>query len=142
MSDARLQLAEWFEGFWEDAPLPADGKADLFLACGIDGDDASEFMDAFEARFGVDLEDYRWYFHHGEEGSNFGGLFFRPPYGRVKRIPITTDILVQAIDSGRWPLRYPPHELPAVRWDIRITQILWVIPVILLALWVWKRFLA
>lgn len=141
MSDAHQQLAEWFEGFW-GAPLPADGDADLFDVCGIYGDDASDFMDAFGVRFGVDLDDYRWYFHHEEEGTSPGALFFKPPYRRVKRVPITPDILVQAIDSGRWPLRYPPHELPAVRWDIRINQILWVIPVILLALWVWKRFLA
>ncbi|WP_426036211.1 hypothetical protein [Brevundimonas sp. DC300-4] len=141
MTDARLQLAKWFEDFWH-GPLPANGNADLFEVCGIAGDDASDFMDAFGARFGVDDDGYRWYFHHGEEGSNFGGLFFKPPYRRVVRVPITPDMLAEAIESKRWPLRYPPHELPTVRWDIRINQILMIIPVIMFGLWVWKRFLA
>lgn len=141
MRDARLQLAEWFQGFW-DAPLPASAAADIFEICGIDGDDASDFMEAFGARFDVDLDGYRWYFHHGEEGSNFGRLFFKPPYRRVVRLPITPDILVEAIEGRQWPLRYPPHELPDVRWDIRINQILMIIPFILFGLWIWRRFLA
>jgi len=36
-------------------------------------------MDSFGARFGIDGENYRWYFNHREEGANFGGLFFAPP---------------------------------------------------------------
>lgn len=141
MTDARRQLAEWLEGFLGLA-MPADEDADLFELCGIDGDDALEFMDAFAARFGVDGDGYRWYFHHGEEGMNFGGVFFPPPYGRVQRVPITPNILVEAIRSKRWPLRYPPHKLPAARWDIRINQLLLMVFVILCGLWLWKRFVA
>ena len=141
MTDARHQLAEWFESFW-GASLPHDGNADLFQVYGIVGDDASDFMDEFAARFGVEDDGYLWYFHHGEEGTNFGGMFFRPPYRRVERLPITPDILIEAIESKRWPIRYPPHQLPAVRWDIRINQLLVVAPLILLGLWLWMRFVA
>lgn len=99
-------------------------------------------MDAFATQFGVDDDDYRWYFHGDEDGMNFGGMFFRPPYLRVERMPITPDILIEAIDSKRWPLRYPPHQIPAVRWDIRINQLLVVVPLILLGLWLWARLVA
>lgn len=139
MSDARKQLAEWFEGYC-DAPLPGRGDADLFKVCGIVGDDAWGFMDAFAAHFGVNGDGYRWYFHHDEEGTNFGALFFKPPYRRVDRMAITPDILVEAIESGQWPLHYPPHELPSVRWDIRVNQALVVIAVIMFGLWAWQRF--
>lgn len=142
MSDARFHLAEWFESFWAGTPLPATGDADVFDICHIDGDDAFGFMDAFGERFGVDLENYRWYFHHGEEGSNFGGIFFKPPYRRVQRMPITPDTLIEAIETRLWPLRYPPHELPTVRWDIRINQLMLVVPLAMLGLWLWKRFAA
>ena len=139
MSDARLRLAEWFEEFWSEK-LPASGDTDLFDRFGIEGDDASAFMDGFGDRFGIDGENYRWYFHHREEGTNFGGLFFAPPYRRVQRIPITPDILIEAVETKKWPLKYPTHQVPTVRWDIRMNQLLLVVPVVLLALWLWQSF--
>tara|TARA_R110002051_G_scaffold279692_1_gene341180 strand:+ start:94 stop:519 length:426 start_codon:yes stop_codon:yes gene_type:complete len=138
MSDARSRLAEWFEEFWGEQ-LPIGDDIDLFERFGIEGDDASGFMDSFAAHFDVDGQDYRSYFHHRDEGTNFGALFFAPPYRRVQRIPITPDMLVKAIETKRWPLTYPPHEVPAVRWDRRVNQFLLVVPVVLLALWLWKR---
>ncbi|MNT62723.1 hypothetical protein D3C72_2004740 [compost metagenome] len=141
MSDARLRLAEWFEEFWGKKLLASDDD-DLFERFGIDGDDASSFMDGFGARFGINGENYCWYFHHREEGTNFGALFFAPPYRRVRRIPITPNILIEAIETKQWPLKYPPHQVPTVRWDIRVNQLLLLVPVILLALWLWQRFVA
>lgn len=117
MTDARSDLSEWFEQFWGEK-LPSADDEDLIARFGIDGDDAFDFMDSFAARFDVDLAEYRWYFHHGEEGLNLAGLFFAPPYRRVKSIPITTATLLEAIQSRRWPLEYPAHKLPKVRWDI------------------------
>ncbi len=139
MSDAHFRLAEWFEEYWGEK-LPASGDTDLFERFGIEGDDGSDFMDSFGAWFGIDGENYRWYFHHREEGANFGGFFFAPPYSHVQRIPITPDILVEAIETKVWPLKYPPHQVPTVRWDIRVNQLLFVVPVLLLALWFWQRF--
>lgn len=116
MAEALADLSEWFEAFWGEK-LPASAEEDLFARFGIDGDDAFEFMDSFTARFDVDVENYLWYFHHGEEGWSPAGLFFAPPYRRVKSIPITTETLLEAIRSRRWPLAYPEHRLPKVRWD-------------------------
>lgn len=139
MTDARARLAEWVEEVW-DKTLPANDDADLFEQFGLYGDDASDFMDGFGARFGIDDANYRWYFHHEEEGTNFGGLFLAPPDRRVQRIQITPGLLIEAIEAGRWPLDYPIHTAPTVRWDIRINQLLLAIPVGLLVLWLWKRF--
>lgn len=137
MKDAHFRLAEWFEEHWGQK-LPANGDTDLFGTFGIQGDDASEFMDDFGARFEIDGENYLWYFHHREEGTNFGALFFKPPYARVQRMPITPNILIEAIETKGWPLKYPAHHAPTVRWDIRANLLLLVIPVVLLALWLWK----
>ena len=119
MSDTRATLVEFVRVMsGQEIALPDD--ADLFDCLGIDGDDAFEFMDAFATRFSVDIGNYIWYFHHGEEGLNFGGFFFRPPYRRVKREPITLNILSEAMITQEWPLRYPAHELPKIRWDLRL----------------------
>lgn len=139
VSDARSDVAEWFEQYLGER-FPAEGNADLFDQFGIAGDDASEFMEAFAARFDVPGEHYRWYFHHEEEGWNFGALFFAPLNRRVDRIPITPNILVRAVEDGQWPLQYPPHALPKVRWDIRINRSILLVPLALGALWLWQRY--
>ncbi len=141
MSGARSHLADWFEETWGEK-LPDGGDTDLFERFGIEGDDASEFMETFASRFEIDAENYRWYFHHRDEGTNFGALLFKPIYERVKRIPITPDILIEAIESKQWPVAYPPHEVPPVRWDIRANQLVLAISVVALALWLWQRIVA
>ncbi|GGZ45460.1 DUF1493 family protein [Asticcacaulis endophyticus] len=108
---------------------------DLFESLEIYGDDADEFIVDFGQRFGVDVSEYRWYFHTGEEISfNPGAWFFKPPNKRVSYIPISFQTLQAAIAKRMWPIAYPPHELPKVRWDIRITQaitlILIAIPIV------------
>lgn len=140
ISDARSELADLLEKHTGEPAPPSAGDVDLFDDLGVEGDDAFEFMDDFAARFGVDMDGYRWYFHHGEEGHNFGALFFRPPYRRVRRIPITPDILLEAIRTKRWPLAYPEHEAPDVRWDIRVNQLFGAGFLALFALWLWKTF--
>ncbi len=138
MSDTRATLAEFVrERSGREIALPDD--ADLFDCLGIDGDDAFDFMDAFVTRFSVDVRNYRWYFHHGEEGLNLAGFFFRPPYRRVKREPITLKILSEAMITKQWPLRYPAHELPKVRWDLRVNILFFFVWLIGVAAWAWHR---
>lgn len=139
MTDPQAELSDFLASV-ADGPLRGEVDADVFGALGIDGDDGFDFIDSFAARFGTDMSGYRWYFHHGEEGWGVGGLFFRPPYARVKTIPITRDILVEAIRSGRWPIEYPAHELPKVRWDTRINQGVALGLLVLLAVGVWWKF--
>ncbi len=121
--------------------LPAK-DADLFHKFGIDGDDASEFMEAFAARFGVDMTGFLWYFHHGEEVWSPLSFVFKPPYMRVKTIPVTIALLEEAIATKRWPVVYPPHTLPERRWDILAVypfMIAVILAVFALSLWLDKH---
>lgn len=139
MTDTRDVAIEFLrEVSGETEPLPDD--ADLFDKLGIDGDDAFEFMDRFTAKFEVEADNYRWYFHHGEEGHSIGSIFFAPPNRRVSRIPITLRTLIEAIETKRWPVSYPVHDMPKVRWDIRFNQIFAALAFGGLALWLWRRF--
>lgn len=139
MPEARAAVLDFLREFWgETKPLSDD--ADLFDELGIDGDDASDFMDRFAGKFDVKADNYRWYFHHGEEGINFGGVFFAPPYRRVRHIPITLKTLIEAVETNAWPIVYPDHKLPKVRWDIRFNQAFAALSFGGLALWLWYRF--
>jgi hypothetical protein len=121
-------------------PVRPEDEADLFGRLAIDGDDGFGFMNWFDETFDIDMSAYRWYFHHGEEGYNIGGLFFAPPYRRVPRIPVTLKTLIEAAETKRWPIVYPEHELPKVRWDIRFNQLFAALAFAGLAVWLWQRF--
>ena len=98
--------------------------SDLNSELGIDGDDFSELVEKFEMEFGVRMDSYLWYFHHGEEGRSIGSLFFKPPFERVERIPVTPKILLQAAMTKEWPISYPEHQLPERRYDVLINQLI------------------
>lgn len=118
--------------------LPQD--SDVFGQLAMAGDDCFEFVDRFFEKHQIDLEDYLWYFHHEEEGYNFGAFFFRPPNARVDRIAITPAILAASIRNRRWAIQYPPHSLPSARWDIRINQAISLGLIIATAFWVFGKF--
>ena len=140
MSDTSAAVSGFLKEFWGEIEALSD-DADIFHNLGIDGEDAFEFIERFAAKFEIEITNYHWYFHHGEEPSlNIGGLFFRPPYRRVGRIPITPKVLAEAIRAKRWPLEYPTHRLPSVRWDVRFSQIFILAIIALWAVALWQRF--
>ena len=97
---------------------------DLFREARIDGDDAIEFMCEYSKKFNVNMDDYLWYFHHGEEGlMSLGAIFFAPPNYRVNKIPITIRLLTNCANAGKWNIDYPEHNLPRKRYDILTNQI-------------------
>lgn len=97
-------------------------SADLESDLGITGDDFSELIEQFAERFKVDMNAYRWYFHHGDEVTfNPGALFFKPPFRQVEHIPVTPALLLSAANSGAWPIEYPTHQLHQRRYDILAT---------------------
>ena len=140
MSDPRAAVRTFIQEFWEPDRAFSDDD-DLFAALGIEGDDASGFMEVFVDRFGVDASEYRWYFHHADEGWNFGALFYRPIYRRFGRIPITVTILTEAVRTSRWPVVYPAPVIPRWRWDILINQITTVLALLGLVVWGWMSFI-
>ncbi|HEV7330213.1 MAG TPA: DUF1493 family protein [Flavisolibacter sp.] len=107
---------------------PVEEGTDIYSELGCGGDDFHELMERYAVKFGVDMSTYRWYFHTDEEGSLFsiGGAFFKPPYERVRRIPITPKLLLEAANLGRWNLQYPEHTLPKRRWDMLINQVVFI----------------
>ena len=109
-------------------------STDINDELGVEGDDFSELIERYSDRFQVDMNGYLWYFHHAEEGFNIGGLFFRPPYDRVARVPVTPELLLEGANGGRWPLEYVGHKLPKKRWDLLVNQLLLVVIVLVAVL--------
>ena len=99
-------------------------SSDIFEDVGMVGDDFHEMIEKFSTHFSVDMTEYIWYFHTDEEGLNFGGLFFKPPYGLVDRIPITPSMLKDFANKGKWDIAYPIHKIPSKRPDLFINKIL------------------
>lgn len=118
---------------------PIDPDEDIFRRIGITGDDADEFIFAFEKTFDVDMRNYLWYFHCEEEGGlDLGGLFFKPPDRLVKRIPITPRVLSDSIDARQWSVHYPDHIMPKVRRDLALNWI-FVVASVLFLIWAFVR---
>jgi len=141
MTNADAAVAEFLRDFWGSGTHLLSDDADIFDSFGIEGDDASEFIERFATQFKIDTSNYRWYFHHGEEGFvNVGAWLFKPPYRRVDRIPITPQVLAEAVRTKQWPLEYPAHKLASVRWDIRFNQALSFAMLALLLAVIWQRF--
>ena len=90
---------------------------------GLYGDDLGYLMLEYSKRFAVNLDSYIWYFHTCEEGFSPGGLFFRSPDMRVKRIPITIGMLYEFAQAGRWDVQYPAHSVPRWRLDVLVDLI-------------------
>jgi len=135
MSDVRAAVLAFIQSY-TDRPVSKEDESDLFMRLGIDGDDAFQFAETFAERFEVEMSAYRWYFHHGEEGFNFGSLIIRGPYQRVTRIPVSVETLVDAVETKRWPIAYPPHQLPSRRCDVAIMIAAFAaIPIVVLAVW-------
>lgn len=99
---------------------------DIFLDLHCMGDDFHEMIGEYANIFQVDMSDYKWYFHANEEGWSFGGGFFKPPYKRVTRIPVTPEMLTRFANTGKWDIQYPEHTLPKYRYDILINFVLFI----------------
>ena len=99
-------------------------SCDIVKDLGCYGDDFDELMAAYSKKFHVDMTSYLWYFHTKEEGNSFGGMLFKAPNERVKRIPVTPTVLVDSANNGKWIISYPEHTLPKKRFDLTINLIL------------------
>jgi hypothetical protein len=102
-------------------------ETDIFSDLRCTGDDFHELIENYAKKYPVDMSSYLWYFHSDEEGQNFGGVFFRPPYERVKRIPVTPQMLADFVNEGRWKINYPSHKLPKLRIDILVNLVLFLV---------------
>ncbi|CAD5284775.1 MULTISPECIES: DUF1493 family protein [unclassified Imperialibacter] len=120
---------------------PINPNTDIFKDLWLVGDDFHELIEGYAKKFDVDMTSYLWYFHADEEGHNFpGGLFSAPPYERVKRIPVTPELLLEFARTGLWNFPYPEHSIPKRRYDLLINSgFFWLIVVlIVLSLLIWR----
>ncbi|PKP16969.1 MAG: hypothetical protein CVU07_05180 [Bacteroidetes bacterium HGW-Bacteroidetes-23] len=116
--------------FWK-SNLNSD--SDIFETLKITGDDCEDLLFKYKEKFDVDFDSFLWYFHFDEETSPFiGGLFFKSPCQRVKRIKITPKMLSEFANSKVWNIDYPEHKLPKYRFDILINGMVGVIAVAIL----------
>ncbi len=111
-------------------------NSDIDYDIGCTGDDFSELMEKYAKLYKVDMSSYLWYFHHYEEGNNFGNYFFKAPNEYVKHIPVTPKLLLEFAEKGKWALTYPQHTLPKRRYDIIANQIFFLVAIIL-AIYFW-----
>ena len=113
---------------------------DIF-ANGTVGDDFHELIESYARTYSVDMANYLWYFHADEEGgwNSIGGLFFTPPYKKVKRIPVTPALLTEFATKAKWHINYPLHKFPKRRYDILINQIVFAGVVVWLIIIAFKQ---
>ena len=82
-----------------------------------------EFIAAYRTKYGVNMQDYRWYFHTNVvsgDTSSLGKMLFKPSPNAVKHIPITPKILWESASNGKWNIWYPEHTVPRRRFDVYI----------------------
>ena len=109
---------------------------DLLATMGADGDDATEFIEAFAETFSVDMSAFLWVFHYSaDEPPNFRRM--RPVDREGKTfeiIPLTPRLLADAANQGHWPLEYPIHKMQVSRWPMRLMFIFLATLVLLIVL--------
>ena len=104
---------------------------------GIVGDDFHELIEAYSNKYHVNMDEYLWYFHSEDEGVNIWSFIFKPPWAKVKRIPVTPQVLLNFATKGKWQFVYPDHKVPTNRNDITYSNSLWLILIIGLCLVAW-----
>jgi hypothetical protein len=114
---------------------PESQNTDIFKDLGVVGDDFHEMIDKYSNKYQVDMTDYLWYFHADEEGHNFGGLFVKAPYEKVKRIPVTPKMLTDFIETKKWVINYPIHNTLTSRPDLLINKIILIGFFVVVIIW-------
>lgn len=134
------EIEEIYQFLAEEIGVPKDKfneSTDIYDEFGMEGDDCFDFEEYFSKKFDVNMEKFLWYFHHGEEGIfSIGALFFKPPYSRVTRIPVTPKALQDAVAKGSWTIEYPAHTIPTERYDLTVNKII-ILTFLVLVLGMW-----
>ncbi|RYD97659.1 MAG: DUF1493 family protein [Sphingobacteriales bacterium] len=123
---------------WKTDSPEATEDDDLFADLNCTGKDFTALVESFSMRFGVDTENYKWYFHTNEEDHSIGAMLYKPPHERVRRIPVTAVTLWHIANAGYWNIDYPEHEIPSSRVDFLINILLFIAGALLLA-WIARK---
>ena len=98
---------------------------DLLYDLGVDGAEFVDLVEKYAKKYQVNICNYLWYFHHGEEGFNIVSLFIASPDRRVPTIPVTPRMLTEFANAGKWGIDYPEHSLPKRRYDLIIGSVIY-----------------
>jgi Protein of unknown function (DUF1493) len=135
-----IKLNEIIEFLNQILSIKAKPDSDIFKL-GVSGDDFDELILKYSEKYAVDMNGYLWYFNHDEEGLNFpGALFFKPPNCRVKRIPVTPNMLLAFANQKKWGVEYPKHYISEKRYDLLINKAFSGILLIILLLIVIRKY--
>ncbi len=85
-------------------PKRLTDETDIAGDLGVDGDDAREFMGAFDRAFDIDMPGFAFDRHFGPEGLSLIGLVRTILRLRRPRRPLTITTLVDAARQKRWPI--------------------------------------
>jgi hypothetical protein len=118
---------------WKTGRPDAGADDDIFEKLGCTARKFTDLVEHFSMRFGTDVSNYKWYFHTNEEDHSIGGMFYKPPFERVQRIPVTAEKLWEMANAGYWNIDYPEHEIPSSRVDFLINVLLFIAGALLLA---------
>lgn len=94
---------------------------------GMIGDDFDEMMMAYAEKFSVDMTGYLWYFHSEEEGSWTSISLFPRANEQVKRIPVTSTMLTDFANSGKWNVVYPEHKTTLTEYNSYFTLLIFIV---------------
>jgi len=130
--DRQTEIKSFLQDF--SGVYPDHSDTDIFKDMGIVGDDFHDMIEKYSEKYQVDMSDYLWYFYADEEGHNIGGLFYSPPYEKVKRIPVTPKMLADFSETKKWDIQYPEHEIPTSRPDLKINRTIFIVFFILVAI--------
>ena len=118
--------------------------SDIFVANGIEGDDADELVDDFAKRFDVDMTRFyeHDYFHYiANEPPGHRRVLPIDVHGKVLPfIPVSIDMLAASAEAGKWVFSYPEH---TVKTSLRSRLALPVFTIILigaLSAYLWTGF--
>ena len=101
-------VADHLDGYFGGAARRMDPH-NLFGPGRLEGDDAHDYLDAFSARFGIDLTGFQDYLHFdADEPPIHRRVWGVTPDGiRMDYIRIGLSDLVRAAEAGRWDMTYP-----------------------------------
>jgi hypothetical protein len=114
------EIIDFIETEYWKSNLQSD--SDIFTILKIDGDDCEELLSKYAEKYNVDMNDFLWYFHYGDEASinSIGSLIYKTPVKLVKRIPLTPKMLTEFENTKIWNIEYPEHKLPKYRYDCQL----------------------
>ncbi len=108
MDSIRAYLYDTLSMLLEKSVQP-DPKADLAELYDMTAFDFDVFFTMIDEDYPFEMNKYYWYFHCREHAKRPISRFLsQSPDEQVQRIPITIDLVEQAIKQKRWPVLYPP----------------------------------